>query len=135
MTQTATRKATKTVQVIARIQFKDDARKVVYKVRASNGRDTYETYFYDGRATSCTCPAHKPCYHMVQLEEKEAERAAILALSADLSAEAALRTAEAIVDGHMGDEAYEAWKRANGLDVPLTREEYEREFDPNGLGW
>ncbi len=31
------------------------------------------------------------------------------------------------------DPEYEAWKRANGLDKPMSREAYVREFNPNGL--
>jgi hypothetical protein len=31
------------------------------------------------------------------------------------------------------DAEYESWKRANGLDKPLSREAYVVLFDPNGL--
>jgi hypothetical protein len=67
-----TQKQIKTVQVIARIEFKSDSRKVVYQVRSSNGADIYHTSLFEGRACSCTCPSYKPCYHMVQLEALEA---------------------------------------------------------------
>jgi hypothetical protein len=69
-----TAKVEKIVHIIARIQFIADACKVVYKVRSSDGTQQYETYLFDGKATSCTCPAKKPCYHMVQVQAKEIER-------------------------------------------------------------
>lgn len=75
---TTTRKATKkqttekTVQMIARYEWKSDHRKVAYRVRSSDGATEYTTYLFDGKATSCDCPARKPCYHMVQLEQHEA---------------------------------------------------------------
>ncbi len=31
------------------------------------------------------------------------------------------------------DPEYEAWKRANGLDKPMSREVYVREFNPCAL--
>lgn len=70
--------ASKQVTVISRIEFKADSRKVVYKVLSSNGKDTYETFFFNGKACSCTCPATKPCYHMTQLEAREASRVAVI---------------------------------------------------------
>lgn len=71
---TSAKKATKVVRVVARIEFKADTRKVVYQVRSSNGKDIYFTSMFAGHATSCTCPATKPCYHMTQLEAIEAAR-------------------------------------------------------------
>lgn len=78
---TTTRKAIaqKTVTIIARIQFKNDSRKVCYLVRSSSGKDTYTTCLFNGKATSCTCPARKPCYHMTQLETIEAARPQVAA--------------------------------------------------------
>lgn len=78
-TITSIRKASKTVQVIARIAFKRNPRAVVYLVRSSNGQDIYRTALYDGKAVSCEgCPSHastkRPCYHMTQLERREQER-------------------------------------------------------------
>lgn len=77
-TATRTRKSTakKAVKMIARIQFKDDARKVVYLVRSSDGEGQYHTYLFDGKATSCDCAARKPCKHMEKCEAEEAERQA-----------------------------------------------------------
>lgn len=66
-------KTQKVVQVIARYFIKRN-HAVVYSVRSSNGADTYCTTIINGKATGCTCPATKPCYHMVQLEVKEAAR-------------------------------------------------------------
>jgi hypothetical protein len=154
----ATATKVKTVLIIARIQFKVDARKVVYLVRASNGIDQYETYVFDGRAVSCTCDSRKPCYHMTQLEQKESERAGDAALAwvkseveKDMEAapEAYVREeidedvkAEQWLEGCIEDEEtiddliedeteshaaidaeYEAWKRENDLDMPLTEEQ------------
>lgn len=64
---------TKTVKVEARITFKDPARAgyVLYVVRSSDGTNLYRTTLLNGRAVGCTCPAGKPCYHMVQLEAYE----------------------------------------------------------------
>lgn len=74
---TKTRKAEKVVNIIARIEFKADPRKVVYLVRSSDGTKEYQTCLFDGNATSCNCPSTspRPCYHMTQLEAKEAARA------------------------------------------------------------
>lgn len=83
--KTATTKTTKTVKVLSRIEFKRDPRKVVYLVRPSHGGDPYETTLFDGKATACTCPAKKPCYHMTQLEAKEAARNAVSAAEVFLS--------------------------------------------------
>ena len=66
-------KTQKQVQIIARVQIKRNGI-VVYKVRSSNGADIYETTFYNGKACSCSCPSKKPCYHMVQLQEREDAR-------------------------------------------------------------
>jgi hypothetical protein len=66
-------KAAKQVQVIARYQLKRNGH-VVYLLRSSNGVDTYTTTLINGRASGCSCPATKPCYHMRQLETREAER-------------------------------------------------------------
>lgn len=70
-------KPQKKVQVIARVQFKNDTRKVVYFVRSSDGKKEYQTFLFEGHATSCNCPATKPCYHMNQCEAIEAKRTVI----------------------------------------------------------
>lgn len=67
----------KQVQVIARVEFKNDPRKVVYFVRSSDGQSEYQTSLFEGKAISCNCPARKHCYHMQQCEEKEAGRVVI----------------------------------------------------------
>ena len=66
--------AAKQVKIIARIAYKRNPKAVKYIVRSSNGVDQYETTIYNGKATGCTCPATKPCYHMNQLEAKEQQR-------------------------------------------------------------
>ena len=63
----------KTVHIVARYFIKRNGA-VVYLVRSSNGTDQYTTTIVNGHATGCTCPAVKPCYHMTQLEHREAER-------------------------------------------------------------
>ena len=85
--------APKTVSVIARYQLKRNGH-VVYTVRSSNGQDTYNTTLVNGKATGCSCPATKPCYHMTQLEQREAERAEALAMSQHLQAELVAYQAE-----------------------------------------
>jgi hypothetical protein len=69
-----TQKIAKQVKVIARIEFKADSRKVVYRCQSSNGVDVYSTFLFDGKACSCECKATKPCYHMVQCQAKEQAR-------------------------------------------------------------
>lgn len=146
----ATRKAIKTVQIIARVQFKSDARKVVYLVRASNGIDQYETYLFDGRALSCTCDSRKPCYHMRQVETKEGERVEVVERLSPLAAETPEYARYLGLDGtwyaygeeieepyervEIDDDAkYEAWKRDNSLDNTMSREAYVACFDPCGM--
>ncbi len=69
--------ATKTVTIIARIQFKNDPRKVCYLVRSSNGVDQYTTCLFNGKAVSCNgCPSHGNCYHRTGCEKVEAARKA-----------------------------------------------------------
>lgn len=87
--KTTTRKqSTKEVTVLARVEFKNDARKVVYRVLSSNGHDTYDTFFFNGKACSCSCPATKPCYHMTQLQMREQARtdAAVYRRMAEMTA-------------------------------------------------
>lgn len=108
--------AQKIVSIIARFQFKDDPRKVVYTVRSSTGTRTYEVSMFNGKATGCGCDSRKPCYHMIQLEAREQERQTIEA-------------AQAIVTDER-DEEYETWKRDNGLDHAMSREQYTAFFTP-----
>jgi hypothetical protein len=140
--KTATRKATKTVQVISRIEFKSDPRKVVYICRSSNGIDTYQTTLFAGKATSCTCKATCKCYHMTGCETLEAARNPFTATlhiddcatcggnhNTNDHAWAMLSMVErqAQIDRVNADERidpeYEAWKIANGMGL-MTRNEY-----------
>src|SRR2546429_2020902 len=76
-TKMATKKQPKQVQIIARYIHKTDGKpngKVSYLVRSSDGKTEYCTTLIDGKASGCSCPSHKPCYHMSQLEAKEQER-------------------------------------------------------------
>ena len=82
-------KTNKSVSIIARIAFKADPRKVCYIVKSSNGKDTYQTCLFNGKATGCSCPSTRPCYHMTQIEAKEAARqAASTPSKADIAATA-----------------------------------------------
>src|SRR2546430_8857234 len=69
----------KIVNIIARVKYKEDARKVVYFSRSSDGQTRYQTSLFDGKATSCECPAIKPCYHMDQCQAIESARIAHIA--------------------------------------------------------
>ena len=69
----ASLKTQKVVQVIARYYIKRNGH-VVYTVRSSDGLNTYTTTLVNGKATGCTCPSRKPCYHGTQLEALEAAR-------------------------------------------------------------
>ena len=77
-------KQPKQVQVLARYIHKTDGKpngRISYLVRSSNGKDTYCTTLIDGKASGCSCPSKKPCYHMTQLEAKEAARTPIKAVA------------------------------------------------------
>ena len=156
---TTATKATRTVQIIARIQFKADSRKVVYLVRGSKG-EQYETCLFDGKATSCTCESRKPCYHMTQLEQKEAERNTMSVEAAQVPeygryldfngiwraigeeianpiviVEEPYERVEIDLEATTQewiDEEYEFCKATNGL-APMTREAYVQCFDPCGM--
>lgn len=80
------RKPQKTVKVIARYFIKATGA-IVYKVQSSKGNETYCTTIINGRATGCTCPALKPCYHMTQLEQREQERTENAAVAGEQLAE------------------------------------------------
>jgi hypothetical protein len=83
-----TRKVAKQVHFIARYAHKTDKKLngiVSYAVRSSNSKDIYCTTLINGKASGCSCPSHKPCYHMVQLEAREASRQVVetVAVSVD----------------------------------------------------
>lgn len=67
-------KQQKQVNIQARIAFKNDPRKVVYRVLSSDGRTVYNTFFFNGKATSCKCLSKKPCYHMTGCQAREDAR-------------------------------------------------------------
>jgi hypothetical protein len=73
---TRTHKASTPVVIVARVTFKapEKAGWTVYIVRSSDGATTYQTMLVDGHATGCTCPARKPCKHMVACEVAEAAK-------------------------------------------------------------
>lgn len=65
------------VLILARIAFKADPRKVCYQCLSSDGSTVYTTCLFNGRRTSCTCPARTlDCKHAKAAEAREAERAA-----------------------------------------------------------
>jgi len=64
----------KEVKITARYAHKTNGKfngMVTYAVRSSNGEVIYCTTLINGKASGCSCPSHKPCYHMHQLEERE----------------------------------------------------------------
>lgn len=79
-TTSTTTKSTKQVQIIAHYEIKKDhsfrplVGHVAYLIRSSDGQSEYCCTLINGKASGCTCPARKPCYHMKQLEAREAER-------------------------------------------------------------
>lgn len=67
----------KEVKVIARYAHKTNGKLnglVTYAVRSSNGETIYCSTLINGKASGCSCPSHKPCYHMKGLEQKESAR-------------------------------------------------------------
>jgi hypothetical protein len=79
-------KSSKEVQIIGRTEYKADTRKVVYQVRASNGVDQYNTFLFDGKVTSCSCPARvHMCKHAVACEAAEAKRVVVMVGSQKVS--------------------------------------------------
>lgn len=63
----------KQVTIIARYQNKKTG-VVSYLVRSSDGKTEYCTTLIEGKASGCSCPSYKPCYHMKGLENREAAR-------------------------------------------------------------
>lgn len=89
MGRKAVQKVVKEVQILARYTHKCNGVEtglVSYKVRSSNGDDTYCTTLLHGQAISCNCPARKPCYHCTQLEVIEQARRAQAAYEAFIAA-------------------------------------------------
>ncbi len=107
---------TKQVQVIARYEIKRNSH-VVYLVRSSNGKDEYHTTLVNGRATGCSCPATKPCYHMRQLEQREAERSKARATEQANK----VRTQAAAHEARLAE--IEAWRRADEAAKDAQRHE------------
>jgi len=67
----------KSVKVIARYAHKTNGKLngfVTYAVRSSDGSTIYCTTIVNGKASGCSCPSHKPCYHITQLVAIEAAR-------------------------------------------------------------
>jgi hypothetical protein len=77
MTQvTRTRKPKATAQnvlILSRYFIKRNGH-VVSIVRSSNGVDTYQVLTINGVVNSCTCPAHKPCKHILAVQIAEDNR-------------------------------------------------------------
>jgi hypothetical protein len=79
-------KVQKTADVRYRVELKDKPWITVYKVVSSNGVDVYDVTVCHGKVNNCTCIAHKPCYHMRDVQgredartlEQDAERTAYL---------------------------------------------------------
>ena len=67
-------KQVKTVTVLARITYKSDPRKVVYKVLSSDGVTKYNVYVFNGQVSGCECPSKTKCYHKDQIQQREDAR-------------------------------------------------------------
>lgn len=77
-------KQPKPIQVLARYALKDRETKrltgtICYRIRSSNGTDTYCVRIEPGRPTTCNCPArtynrNKPCSHSQHCERLEQDR-------------------------------------------------------------
>lgn len=149
---TSRKASTKVVHILARYQLKASGH-VVYEVRSSKGDATYCTTIINGKATGCTCESRKPCYHMVQLEAREAQRRVqpsqedtepAFAFLAEGTGEYCpmVQVPSVFVDLRVSDlaeeredEEYEQWKRANGWNEPMSREEYAAYFDVDGYAF
>lgn len=116
---TKTRKQ-KTVHVIARIAFKNNSSIVTYLVRSSDGANVYTTTLYNGKASGCDCPAHKPCYHMTGCETLEAKRAEELAEAAAIAPIILGEQFASDLHAHIDDEL-------NVQDVPVAVRDVEGE--------
>lgn len=152
-------KIEKSVTFLARYFFKATG-SVVWHVRNGENKEYCVTINTNGtvgcynKQTGEECPGHKyahraghECHHILACQEKEASRKAEREQSTqiveqaeeyvreeiDEEARAAALIEELGLDCSQSDEAYEAWKRANGLVEPLSRDEYVRLFDPCGL--
>lgn len=69
--------SSKEVQITARYAHKTNGKLnglVTYAVLSSDGTTLYCTTLIKGKASGCSCPSYKPCYHMKGLEQKEAAR-------------------------------------------------------------
>ena len=69
----------KEVKIIAKYTHKTNGKpngRISYLVRSSSGRDIYCTTLINGEASGCSCPSRKPCYHMIQLTQRETARTA-----------------------------------------------------------
>jgi hypothetical protein len=69
----------KNVKITARYAHKTNGKLnglVTYAVRSSDGSTIYCTTLIRGEASACSCPSRKPCYHMIQLTQRETARQA-----------------------------------------------------------
>ncbi len=76
MKATTTKQAAKVADIRYRVEFKARKHIVVYIVRSSDDTTDYQVTLVCGKVNNCTCPSHKPCYHMEQVQKREWEREA-----------------------------------------------------------
>ncbi|SRR6266487_1731603 len=101
--------------ILNRVEVKYPFPSIVYRVQS--GEKTYSVTLHTDGTAGCydseneECKGHHysyhtghECKHVTLAQERENER------------------------------EYSAWKQANGLDKPMSREEYVREYDPDGAG-
>ena len=70
--------------------------KVSYLVRSSNGEEVYCTTMVNGEASGCSCPSRKPCYHMIQLTQRETARTAKMTLAKFVASKADVSSTVAV---------------------------------------
>jgi hypothetical protein len=115
----------KEVQIIARVEFKCDSRKVCYQVLSSDGVTKYTTCLLAGKAVGCDCPATKPCYHMAQVEQYEALRSARKATEARL--EQAYVETVAYSPAHRAGSQWSRFQQ-RGQDISFATEAEARDY-------
>jgi hypothetical protein len=106
--------ATKTLTILNRVEIKYD-NTIVYRVRSDT--KTYSVTLHEDGTAGCYDEQNEECkgHHYSYSTGHECKHVQ------------AAETAEF-------DREHSAWKQAHGLDKPLSREEYVREFDPDGAG-
>ncbi|OLD63823.1 MAG: hypothetical protein AUF65_01055 [Chloroflexi bacterium 13_1_20CM_50_12] len=94
----------KSVKITARYAHKTNGKLngiVTYAVRSSDGTTLYCTTLINGKASGCSCPSHKPCYHMKGLERKEAARTPVVVVKSESNESTTIQPIS-LPDGYCG---------------------------------